>query len=126
MGSLDFRLVIAISTFGAVLALPACSSEQPQRAPTEQEIHADDFGTGGVRGRHVFVCDDGSRLLVDYKEQGLTLEIREPEGRRPLLLTAPAQGLQYQGDAGTVTIMTGGLRFEPIKGPARTCKRQTR
>ncbi len=126
MGLRGTRLVIASGIVAAVPALPGCSGEQAARVPTEQEIHADDRGTGGVRGRHVFSCDDGSRLLVDYKEQGLTLEIRGAEAQEPLVLTAPAQGLQFQGDAGTVTIVTGGLRFQPIEGATRTCKRRTR
>ncbi len=120
------RRVIASSIVGAALTLPGCSSEQPGRVPTEQEIHADDRGIGGVSGRHVFNCDDGSRLLVDYKQEGLTLELRDTESQRPMVLTAPSQGLQFRGEAGTVTIVTGGLRFRSTEGLERTCKRQTR
>ena len=108
------------------LLVTACSAEKAPSPPTEQEIHALDRGApGGVRGRHVFRCDDGKRLLVDFKDQGLTLEIREREADPPLVLTAPSQGLQYQGGADTATVVAGGLRIQPATGGERVCTRRT-
>lgn len=113
---------------GALLiVLGACSGEQKPSAPSEQELHAQDgSGRGGTRGRHLFSCDDGRIIFVDYKDQGLALEIREQESGAPLIFTAPSQGLQFVGDGATATIITGGLRLDPAKGKTRLCKRETR
>lgn len=110
-----------------VLVLAACSDERKPSTPTEQELHAKDgFEGGGVRGRHLFACDDGKMIFVDFKDQGLTLEIRERDAGPPLVLTAPSQGLQFVGEGATVTITAGGLRLDPAEGRTRSCRRKTR
>lgn len=117
--------VVAIGVAAGIVA--GCSSEPETRAPTEQELHADDRAApGGVKGRHVFRCDDGGRLLVDYKDQGLTIEVRDDENAAPLALTAPAQGLQYQGETGAATFLKGKLYLRSSKGEERLCTRRTR
>lgn len=122
------RMTAQVALVGlAAVTLTGCSSEPEPRAPTEQELHADDRAApGGVKGRHVFRCDDGGRLLVDFKDQGLTIEIRDDEGAPPLALTAPAQGLQYQGETGAATFVAGKLYLRSPKGEERSCERRTR
>lgn len=110
----------------AMLPLAACSSEHKSPVPTEEELHSDDRAApGGVKGRHVFRCDDGGRLLVDFKDQGLTIEVRDDESAPPLRLTAPAQGLQYQGATGAATFVAGKL-YLSSRGEERSCARRTR
>jgi hypothetical protein len=109
------------------VTLAGCSSETPKQEPTEQELHAADTEhPGGVRGRHHFLCQDGGSLLVDFKDQGLGLDIREGETERPMVLIAPSQGLQFVGDTATATIGNGELRLQARGKPERVCKRQTR
>ena len=107
--------------------LIACSEQPKPGPPTEQELHSTDVGAfGSVRGRHLFRCRDGGEMLVDFKEQGLFLEIRAREGDPPVTLTAPSQGLQYIGDGGSATMAAGELRFVPLVGEERICTRRTR
>ncbi len=111
---------------GAV-GLGACSQEQPRRPPTEQEIHSADQDDGSrVKGRHAFMCRDGTTLLVDFKDQGNMLEVRERDNGGPLILTAPTQGLQYVAEGATATFADGELRLQQAGLTERICKRATR
>ena len=111
-----------------VLALSACS-EQPQKGPpTEQEIHAADSGVpSGTPGRHLYRCDDDRALIVDFKDQGLTVEFRRDARSAPTVLTAPMPGLQYVGDAESATFVAGNqIKIEaPDKRPI-VCMKETR
>ena len=108
-----------------VLALSACS-EQPQKGPpTEQEIHAADSGVpSGTPGRHLYRCDDDRTLIVDFKDQGLTVEFRRDARTAPTVLTAPMQGFQYVGDAESATFVSGNqMKIEaPGKRPVLCMK----
>lgn len=119
-------LWIGVVGMGTVLVLPGCS-EQPQKAaPSEQEIHAGDNAVAtGTRGRHLYQCDDNRTLFVDFKDQGMALAIRERETDRPILLTAPVQGLQYIGDHASARIADGKLRLQAGSDPERVCRRLT-
>ena len=79
---------------GIALVLASGCSEQPRKAkPTEQEIHAGDSGdASGIPGRHPYRCDDDRPLLVDFKNEGLTLELRRDGNAAPVVLTAPEIG----------------------------------
>lgn len=104
---------------GAVLILAGCS-EQPQKGPpTEQEIHAADSAVASrAPGRHPYRCDDNKTLLVDFKDQGLTVEFRRDGRAAPTVLTAPLQGLQYVGDAESATFAGNQIKIEaPGKRP---------
>ena len=102
----------------AILVLTGCSAE-PQKGPlTEQDIHANDSAVAnGAPGRHPYSCNDGRDILVDFKDQGLTVELRNDADAAPIVLTAPTQGLQYVGNTATatfsgneITIVAGGKR----------------
>ncbi|WP_342747149.1 hypothetical protein [Sphingomonas lenta] len=109
---------------GAVV-LAGCAEEKKPRAPTEQEIHARDFETAsGVRGRHLYTCGDGAPLFVDFKDEGLSIELRQAEQERPRVLTAPAQGLQFVGDDGSATMKGNELRVTNAQGNTRVCRKQ--
>jgi hypothetical protein len=54
-------------------------------------------------GRHPYRCSDGEPLFVDYKDNGLQIDLRRSGNGPPMTLTAPAQGLQYVGETATAT-----------------------
>ncbi len=111
----------------AAVGLSACSQEQPPRPPTEQEVHSADQPDGSrVKGRHAFACQDGATLLVDFKDQGSMLEVRERADAAPLILTAPIPGLQYVTEGATATVSNGELRLQRTKSPEQICMRATR
>lgn len=117
----DRRASLIITFLGALLQV-GCSQDPQRQTPTEQEIHAEDFGTTArVRGRHLYACDNGQRLFVDFKEAGLSLELRPQETSAPTILTAPSQGLQYIGDDATATMNGNKLRIVDGRGAVRVC-----
>ena len=105
--------------FSALLALSGCSEEPQKGPPTEQEIHAGDSGvSNGTPGRHLYACNDTRPLIVDFKDQGLTVEFRRDGRAVPTVLTAPFQGLQYVGDAESATFAGNQIRIgAPGKRP---------
>lgn len=119
-------LRIGIATMSIVLASSGCS-EQPRKAkPTEQEIHASDSGDGsGTPGRHPYRCDDDRSLLIDFKNEGLTLELRRDANAAPIVLTAPAPGLQYVGDTMSATFSGNEIKIEEGDKPPVSCRKDT-
>jgi hypothetical protein len=108
------------------MALTACSEQPPTKPPTEQEIHANDSAdASGTPGRHPYRCDDKRMLLIDFKAEGLTLEIRRDTETAPIVLTAPAQGLQYVGDTASATFSGNEIRIEEAKKPTLLCTKAT-
>lgn len=121
VGTVLFWLAVAPVNLGG------CSEQAPKRTPTEQEIHSADRPAGtGVQGRHEFGCNDGGSLLVDFKDQGNTIELREANAASALILTAPTQGLQYVGDDASATFAGGELRLQRSGRPERACRRRSR
>jgi hypothetical protein len=119
------RLAV-VGTVFACVALGGCSKKAPAPpAPTEQEIHASDSGvTSGRVGRHPYRCDDGQPLFVDFRDSGLQIDLRLSEDGRPMIFTAPAQGLQYLGDAGGVVLHGSKLITDGPGIGNRTCSRE--
>ncbi len=119
-------LRIGIASISAVLALSGCT-EQPRKAPpTEQEIHASDSGDGsGTPGRHPYRCDDNRPLLVDFKNEGLALELRRDANAAPIVLTAPAPGLQYVGDTMSATFSGNDIKIEEADKRPVLCRKAT-
>ena len=120
--------LLRIGIVGMCVALAASGcSEQPRKAPpTEQEIHAGDSGdASGTPGRHPYRCDDSRPLLVDFKDEGLTLELRRDGSAGPIVLTAPAPGRQYFGDTMSATFAGNEIKIEEAdRGPVR-CRKET-
>lgn len=115
----SMRTGIASAGLGAILALSACSDQPQKGPPTEQEIHAGDNGVSkGATGRHRYRCDDDRTLIVDFKNQGLTVEFRRDARATPTVLTAPMQGARYVGDAESATFADNQIKIEaPGKRP---------
>src|SRR3546814_5300468 len=75
-----------------VVGLAACTESKPPAPPTEQQIHSSDSAVAtGEMGRHPYRCSDGEPLFVDYKDNGLQIDLRRPSGAVPMTLPAPAQ-----------------------------------
>lgn len=120
--------LLRIGIVGMCVALAASGcSEQPRKAPpTEQEIHAGDSGdASGTRGRHPYRCEDNRPLLVDFKNEGLTLELRRDGNAAPVVLTAPAPGLQYVGDTMSAMFSGNELKIEEGDKPPVLCRKDT-
>lgn len=119
------RIMATMSLIAGIVVLAACAEERKPRAPTEEEIHSKDFETPSrVRGRHLYACDNGEPLYVDFKDQGLSIELRPREQDLPRILSAPSQGLQYVG-VDESAVMTGNeLRLVNSEGRTRVCRKQ--
>ena len=116
----------AMGLLAAAAALIGCGERRDPGPPTEQEIHAGDSGDGsGVQGRHPYRCNDGTRLLVDFKDQGLQLILRTSANAQPIELTAPMQGLQYVGDRITATFSGSDLIVQRGDDRPLSCVRET-
>jgi hypothetical protein len=63
-------------------------------------------------GRHPYRCSDGEPLFVDYKDDGLQIDLRRSGNGPPMTLTAPAQGLQYVGETATATFKGSQLTIK--------------
>lgn len=108
-----------------IAGLAACSESKPPAPPTEQQIHSSDSAVAtGEMGRHPYRCSDGERLLVDYKDNGLQLDLRRSKGGPPVTLTAPAQGLQYVGETATATFKGSQLTIVEGDRHTRICERE--
>lgn len=119
------RITAAMSLIAATFVLAACAEERKPRAPTEEEIHSRDFETPSrVRGRHLYACDDGQPLFVDFKDQGLSIELRQREQEAPRVLSAPSQGLQYVGTYESATMTGNELRLVNSQGRTRVCRKR--
>ncbi|MFH8655025.1 hypothetical protein ACH37Y_20315 [Sphingomonas paucimobilis] len=108
-----------------VVGLTACSESKPPAPPTEQQIHSSDSAVAtGEMGRHPYRCSDGEPLFVDYKDDGLQIDLRRSGNGPPMTLTAPAQGLQYVGETATATFKGSQLTIVEGEGRTRTCERE--
>ncbi|AOF95410.1 hypothetical protein [Sphingobium sp. RAC03] len=119
-------LSTTVGIIAGAMALAACSEKPTKKPPTEQEIHANDSAdASGTPGRHPYRCDDKRTLLIDFKDEGLTLEIRRAADGAPLVMTAPAQGLQYVGDTASATFSGNEIRIEEANEPTIVCAKAT-
>ncbi|HQS95417.1 MULTISPECIES: hypothetical protein [unclassified Novosphingobium] len=119
-------LRIGIASLCIVLVSSGCSEQPRKEAPTEQEIHASDSGDGsGTPGRHPYQCDDNRALLIDFKNDGLALELRRDAKAAPIVLTAPAPGLQYVGDTMSATFSGNEIKIEEADKRSVLCRKAT-
>jgi hypothetical protein len=103
----------------------ASTKNTPPAPPTEQQIHSSDSAVAtGEMGRHPYRCSDGEPLFVDYKDNGLQIDLRRSSSAVPMTLTAPAQGLQYVGETATATFKGSQLTVVDGEGRTRICERE--
>ena len=109
-----------------VVGLAACSERKPPAPPTEQQIHSSDSAVAtGEMGRHRYRCSDGEPLFVDFDDVGPAVnDGRRSNGGPPMMLTAPAQGLQYVGETATATFKGSQLTIVEGDGRTRICERE--
>ncbi|MBW6528494.1 hypothetical protein KZ813_16750 [Sphingomonas sp. RHCKR7] len=111
-----------IFALAGIVLVGACSEPKNDDPPTRQEVHSRDSGVAtGQPGRHRYHCEDGRTLLVDYKDNGLRLDLLEKEGGPSRTLSAPTQELQYVGDGVTATFSGVQLRLVDDAGRVRIC-----
>lgn len=118
----SIRWIIMSVGLGLAPALLGCSPAPDDRETTG----ASDRLKPAFIGEHFYECPDGSRLDVDFLDDGLTLDIKTRPDSAPVRVTAPASGLTYVGDNLNVTI-SGGDRIALLRPgtPPLTCKRAT-
>ena len=63
-------------------------------------------------------------IAVDYKDNGLQIDLRRSNGGPPMMLTAPAQGLQYVGETATATFKGSQLTIVEGDGRTRICEQE--
>lgn len=104
-----------------VLSATGCSSQAPSSNPHDEDHFA---GTNPqIIGRHVYACDDGVKITVDFLADGLTIEVRSSTGGKPARLSAPGQGLQYIGDRITADATGGQMTINRQGHAAQACRR---
>lgn len=117
--------LVLLASLSASLA-GACTEQPKHRAPTEEQIHADAVSIRAHRvGMHRFKCEDGTLLLVDFRNDGMSLEIRYAPTLPPMVLTAPRQGAVYIGRGAKARMKERELELWQPDGSTRTCVRQS-
>lgn len=110
----------------SLVCASACSSQDRNRAPTEEQIHAGDRSLNARHvGTHQFRCRDGGSLLVDFRNGGMSLEIRSTPASPPLILTAPSQGAPYVGRDASGIMREQELELVRSDGSRRLCQRRS-
>lgn len=122
------RFRISIGGAGAclVLALSACSAQPRQSPPSEEELHAGDGEGNRTPVRHLYHCNDGRERLVDFKNEGLTIEVRRDAQAPPVILTAPTQGRPYVGKSIRATFDGSELKLEAPTETLVICTKETK
>jgi hypothetical protein len=109
-----------------LIGLTACSASPKHQAKTEQELHADELSSGGHdAATHEYRCRDGAILLVDFRHEGLSIEIRTAPSSPPLVLTAPSQGTDFVGSHMRATMKERELLLVGPGQGRRVCTRTT-
>ena len=109
-----------------LVCVASCSSQDRNRAPTEEQIHAGDRSLNARHvGTHQFRCRDGGSLLVDFRNGGMSLEIRSAPASPPLVLTAPSQGAAYVGNDARAIMREQELDLLLSDGSRRLCQRRS-
>lgn len=102
-----------------MLGKQAAGSPNGARNPFVRQ-RCGDWGNGATPYR----CSDREPLFVDFKDNGLQIDLRRSGSGTPVTLTAPAQGLQYVGETATATFKGTQLTIVEGDGRTRTCERE--
>jgi len=93
-----------------LIGAPGCAPE-PGRDPGPERV-----------GRQNFACNDGSELQVEFRNDGLTIDLAILSDGRSQRLTAPGRGLPFVGDGTSVYLSNGGIVLVPAAGPSLNCR----
>lgn len=96
-----------------LVSLSGCSPE-PEPDPGPERV-----------GRQTFACSDGSEVQVEFRNDGLTIDLAVLPNGQPQRLTAPGRGLPFVGDGTSVYLSNGGIALVPSAGPSLSCRPAT-
>lgn len=105
----------------AQVGMSGCSAESD--APT---YPGSDHARRSIAGQvvdHLYACDDGSKVRLDFLADGLTIDLSLLPDGKPERLSAPAAGLSYVGDKVNVAISYGDIAVMRPDRPTRVCHR---
>ena len=123
--SQPMRKVMPLISIVAIAAGFSARSGDPEQMPTsERDIHASQIQDGSApSGRHPYQCTDGRSRFVDFKNEGLTMEVRKSYEGEPLVLNAPAQGFQYRSANLSAHFRNTNLVLVTSEGAKVVCER---
>lgn len=109
-----------------VVSLPVIVACSASPSDTERDQH-DRQTTPTLVGEQIYLCDDGTALHADFLDEGLTLDLSDRPGGRPMRLTAPATGLSFVGDGTTLSFVGADrILFAQIEREDLRCQRARR
>lgn len=118
------KLTPLIFIVAVAAGFSACSGDPEQMPTTERDIHASQIQDGSAQsGRHPYQCTDGQSRFVDFKNEGLTMEVRKSYEGEPLVLNAPAQGFQYRSANLSAHFRNTNLVLVTSEGAKVVCER---
>lgn len=103
----------------AIIGAAGCSADADNAAKSDHDRRA----IAGQVVRHSYVCDDRSRVDLDFLLDGLTIDLRVLPDGKPERLTTPAMGLTYVGDQANVAISNSDIAIMRPDKPTRVCRR---
>ena len=123
--SQPMRKVMPLISIVAIAAgFSACSGDPEQMPTSERDIHASQIQDGSApSGRHPYQCTDGRSRFVDFKNEGLTMEVRKSYEGEPLVPNAPAQGFQYRSANLSAHFRNTNLVLVTSEGAKVVCER---
>jgi hypothetical protein len=118
------KLTPLIFIVAVAAGFSACSGDPEQMPTTERDSHASQIQDGSAQsGRHPYQCTDGQSRFVDFKNEGLTMEVRKSYEGEPLVLNAPAQGFQYRSANLSAHFRNTNLVLVTSEGAKVVCER---
>ncbi|WP_235537472.1 hypothetical protein [Sphingomonas sp. Root1294] len=101
------------------LGLTACSGSAE---PAGDDRNHTTSENANVIGRHVYHCDPGGLWIVDFLQDGLSVDLAA-NGEKPVRLTAPAQGLTYVGEHINARVSGRDMHVQRSDRPPLKCRR---
>ncbi|KPL69861.1 hypothetical protein SZ64_00140 [Erythrobacter sp. SG61-1L] len=122
-GASRFRLALGALALVGATGLSGCSAESDSG---DRSGRKDAFVRSPI-GSHLYACSDGSKVEVDFLDDGLTIDLRSPPNGAPERLSAPASGVPFVGENVNVAL-SDGARMTVIRSNAKagTCQRANR
>lgn len=77
-------------------------------------------------GTHIFTCEDGKKVSVEFVGDGLTINLATlPDGEAERL-TSPAAGVTYFGDYVNLAVSGDAIAILRAGVPSQVCRRDNR
>jgi len=120
-GASCLRLVLGALALVGATGLSGCSAEPDSGDRAGQK---DVFARSPI-GSHLYACSNGSKVEVDFLNDGLTIDLRTLPNGAPERLSAPASGVPFVGENVNVAL-SDGARMTVIRTDAKTvtCRRE--